>query len=271
MCSACSKCSKVTFTSQFSDSLSANQAHESQIELIEFPNRLIIRSWLLFWIFARAVFFAPPACIGRWRLKDDALSKQLTKEINLNGFFSLGSDRLFQLFVLFVDDSRVTRAKQPKFERPPKRFICGQLKWKFVFFGRMPKTISLRENISHQFCFVFAFFSLSVWSAAGCSCQEKKTKDKTFIVPRRICFWISWLLNCTSQWVGSVVERTPKPSRNFACCQLNYVKRRIRFNYPPHYRRLNCLCRIISAASLSRSADSALNRIQFKCRGLAMN
>lgn len=69
MCSACSKCSKVTFTSQFSDSLNANQAHESQIELIEFPNRLIIRSWLLFWIFARRFLRHPPvSSVGDWKM-----------------------------------------------------------------------------------------------------------------------------------------------------------------------------------------------------------
>lgn len=69
MCSACSNCSKVTFTSQFSDSLNANQAHESQIELIKFPNRLIIRSWLLFWIFARRFLRHPPvSSVGDWKM-----------------------------------------------------------------------------------------------------------------------------------------------------------------------------------------------------------
>lgn len=170
----------------------------------------------------RAPFFAPPVSIERRRLKDDALSKQLTKEINLNGFF--GPDRLFQAF-LFVDDSGWPELK-PKFARPEKVYLRTIEMKICVFRTNAENNKSTGKHFtSILFCFVFAFFRFQFGRRLGVHARKKKSKDKTFIVPRRICFWISWLLNCTSQWVGSVVARTPKQSQNFACCQLNYVKK----------------------------------------------
>lgn len=111
-----------------------------------------------------------------------------------------------------------------------------------MFFGRMPKTISLRENISHQFCFVsfslFFCFQFGRRLVVHARKKRRKTKHLLFHVGSVLNFMIV-KLHFTMSWICRCAHAKAEP--NFACCQLNYVKRRIRFNYPPHYRRLNCL------------------------------
>lgn len=79
------------------------------------------------------------------------------------------------------------RPTSPPVPVPEKRFICGQLKWKFVFFGRMPKTISLREksNISHQFSVLFCFIRVFNLFSMPAKMKHVKRRKETFYCSSR--------------------------------------------------------------------------------------
>lgn len=146
---------------------------------------------LLFWIFARHFLRHPPACINRQRLKDDALSKQLTKEINLNGFFVPTARSSF----LFADDSRVTRTKQ-EFDRPEKVYLRTIEMKICVFRTNAENNKSTGKHFtSILFCFVFAFFAfnlvggLLVFHARK---KRRKTKHLLFHVGSVLEFHDSW-------------------------------------------------------------------------------